>query len=84
MSALVRLLLRVLIPVVFFMVLGAFFLILGSPLAPFGCLKAAFFASFGDLGAGWAQKGPQCPQKSDFGSILGAILEDLGYVLLTF
>ena len=68
----------------FFIVFDAYFLISVSPLAPFGCLKAPFFASFGDLGAGWAQKGPQCPQKGDFGSILGAILEDLGYVLLTF
>ena len=68
----------------FFIVVDAFFLISGFPLAPFGCLKAPFFASFGHLGAGWVQKGPQSPQKSDFGSISSAIWEDLGYVLLTF
>ena len=68
----------------FFIVFRAHFLILGSPLAPFGRLKAAFLASFGDLGARWAQKSPQGLQKTHFGTLLGAVWEDLGYVLLTF
>ena len=68
----------------FFTVVVAHFLILGSPLAPFGRLKTLYFASFGDLGAGWAQKSPQGLQKTHFGTLLGAIWEDLGYVFLTF
>jgi len=67
-----------------FIVCYRYFLILGSPLAPAGCLKACFFASFGDLCAGWTQKGYQCPQKSDFGSISSAIWADVAYVLPTF
>ena len=53
-------------------------------MAPFGCLGAVFLASFGHLGTGWAQKGPQSCQKSDFGSILNAIVFDLGHALPTF
>jgi len=68
----------------FFIVFSAHFLILGSPLASLGHLKASFFASFGDLGAGWAQKSSQGLQKTHFGTLLGAVWEVLGYVLLTF
>ena len=67
-----------------FTVFVAHFLILGSPLAPFGRLKALYFASFGDLGAGWAQKFSQCSQKTHFGTLLDAIWEDFGYILPTF
>ena len=53
-------------------------------MVPFRRLKALYFASFGHLGAGWAQKSPQGLQKTHFGSVLGAISEDLGHILPIF
>ena len=83
MSALVRLLLQVLIPDRVFYRFCCTFLDFRVSFGSFGRLKTLYFASFGDLGAGWAQKSPQGLQKTHFGTLLGAIWEDLGYVLLT-
>ena len=73
----------------FFVVFSAHFLILGSPLAPFGRLKASFFDKLwspggwmgSKVGPGSPEVGPGSPEDSLW-SAFGDICDDFSDILL--